>query len=243
MACFLLVHGSWHGGWCWQKLVPLLQGIGHAALAFDLPGSGDDPAPAADADLDGYARRTIEMLDRVPAGQPAILVGHSLGGLTLSAVGEAVPERLAALVYVTALMLPDGVSAVEWRAGRPPNPPARARVMAADGTSTMPPEAALDCFYGDCAPEEAGAAAPRLGPQAMRLYETPVRVSAARWGSLPRWYLYCDRDVTITPEEQRRMVAAAPGTATFNLDAAHSPMLSQAPALAESLARIAAAIG
>jgi pimeloyl-ACP methyl ester carboxylesterase len=57
MSTFLLVHGAWHGAWCWSKLVPELEALGHKTIVFDLPSHGEDKTPAGDVTLDDYAAR------------------------------------------------------------------------------------------------------------------------------------------------------------------------------------------
>ena len=66
MTCFILIHGASHGGWCWDKIVPLLEGLGHTAIAPDLPGHGQDVTPAAEVTLESYVDRICRLLDEHP---------------------------------------------------------------------------------------------------------------------------------------------------------------------------------
>ncbi|MEE3248306.1 MAG: alpha/beta fold hydrolase, partial [Chloroflexota bacterium] len=83
MTTFVLVHGASHGSWCWDKVVPLLVAQGHEAIAVDLPGNtyGELDIPAGQVTLKSYTDHVCEVLDELD--EPAILVGHSLGGLTI----------------------------------------------------------------------------------------------------------------------------------------------------------------
>ena len=108
MATFVLVHGAFHGAWCWTKLVPELERRGHRAVAFDLPGSGEDKTPIEQVTLDGYIVRVSEVILRQP--EPVILVGHSLGGISITAAAEHMPDRVRKLVYLCAFILRDGES-------------------------------------------------------------------------------------------------------------------------------------
>jgi pimeloyl-ACP methyl ester carboxylesterase len=76
---FVFVHGSFHGSWCWEHLIPLLERRGHRVIAPNLPGSGDDPAPLENADLDSYATRIASVIDGLPGR--ILLVGHSMAAL------------------------------------------------------------------------------------------------------------------------------------------------------------------
>ena len=78
MSTYVLIHGSWHGGWCWDKTVALLKEAGHQALAPDLPGHGQDKTPVAEITLARFVARVGEILEAQP--EPVILVGHSMGG-------------------------------------------------------------------------------------------------------------------------------------------------------------------
>lgn len=106
MGTFVLVHGGWNGGWCWEKVVPLLEEAGHRVEAPDLPGSGDDPTPIPEVSLRSYADRISGVLDAQP--EPAVLVGHSSGGVVVSQAAEQRPEKVKLLVYLAAFLLRDG---------------------------------------------------------------------------------------------------------------------------------------
>jgi pimeloyl-ACP methyl ester carboxylesterase len=82
MSTFGLVHGGWNGGWCWEKVVPLLEEAGHEVEAQDLPGLGEDRTPIPEVSLQGYADRISQVLDAQP--EPVVLVGHSSGGMIIS---------------------------------------------------------------------------------------------------------------------------------------------------------------
>jgi pimeloyl-ACP methyl ester carboxylesterase len=120
MATFVLVHGAYHGAWCWEELVPELERLGHRALAIDLPGNGPDPTPADQVSLAAYVERVGSALNRFD--DKAWLVGHSLGGLTITASGEAHAERLEGLIYVTALVTKNGESFASARGEQPDQP-------------------------------------------------------------------------------------------------------------------------
>lgn len=89
---FVLVHGAWHGGWCWEKLRPLLEAEGHTVIAPDMPGHGEDRLPIEDQNLEKYAR-TVEALI-APLNEPVILVGHSFGGMITSQAACYIPNKI-----------------------------------------------------------------------------------------------------------------------------------------------------
>jgi pimeloyl-ACP methyl ester carboxylesterase len=130
---FVFVHGAWHSAAAWHELIPLLDARGHVARALDLPGAGAnakapssydrrplDPAafasefsPNAGVSQEDRTRAVVNFVEETnrQTGAPVVLVGHSLGSLTVTAVAEAIPERLHAVVYLCAFLIPPGMSA------------------------------------------------------------------------------------------------------------------------------------
>ncbi len=100
MATYVLVHGAWHGGWCWSKLVPLLEATRHRAIALDLPGHGNDKTPLAELSLDRYVACVSTAIGTID--EPVVLVGHSLGGTVISQTAEMHPDRILKLIYLCA---------------------------------------------------------------------------------------------------------------------------------------------
>ena len=86
MAVFVFVHGAFHGGWCWDRVTPLLEARGHTVFAPDMPAHGADQMDAADVTLADYVTRVGVVLSQAPS--PVHLVGHSLGGITITQAGE-----------------------------------------------------------------------------------------------------------------------------------------------------------
>ena len=130
---FVFVHGAWHDGATWRLVTPLLEARGHVVRALDLPGAGKiagaprsygprpldlaafavERSPNAEVSQQDRTRAMVALIDEVTRDQAGlvVLVGHSLGGLTVSAVAEAIPERVSAVVYLTGLLLLPGMTA------------------------------------------------------------------------------------------------------------------------------------
>jgi pimeloyl-ACP methyl ester carboxylesterase len=238
MATFVLVHGAWHGGWCWDRVAPLLESAGHRADALDLPGHGDSPAAMSEMTLDAYAGRVA---DRVQAAdEPVVLVAHSMGGISVTQAAELVPERIATLVYVTAFLPGDGQSLIQLADGDPtalvqPN----LVVDEAAGSCLVDEHALREAFYGECSEDDATWAAARLVPESLAVMASPVRITEERAGSVARVYIECDRDRAISIDKQRELWAARPCARVITLDADHSPFLSRPEALAKHLLALA----
>ncbi len=242
MATFVLVHGSFHGAWAWQRFMPLLEAAGHRAVAPNLPASADDPAPLADANLAGYAARICEAIDA--ADEPVILVGHSMGGIVVTQAAEQRPERVRLLVYICGFLLVDGENLVTFLdqskhlAGD--ELVLSSMTVAADGrTASFDPAAAQEVFYTCCSDADAAWAAAQLRPQPLAVYDDPVRISAARFGRVPRVYIETLRDRAIDPAYQKKMYARTPCREVITYDTDHSPFLSMPKELAATLIELA----
>lgn len=131
---FVFIHGAWHGAATWREVVPLLEALGHACIAIDLPGAGGnaatpdsftarpfdasafatEPSPNAGVTQDARTAAAIEAITTASArgNGKVVLVGHSRGGITVSPAAEAVPNLLHAAVFLTAFMLPPGMAAI-----------------------------------------------------------------------------------------------------------------------------------
>lgn len=238
MATFILVHGAWHGGWCWEHVSPLLLAQGHQVVAPDLPGMGADTREFGSDPLSKWADFVAGLASTAEA--PVILVGHSRGGLVISEVAERVPDRIDRLVYLTAFLLEAGQSLVDV-AGRYPKvgPGAVIRPAADPSCIEVDLEPALPIFYGRTSEALARAAAARLTPEPMAALTTPVRVSAERFGRVARVYIEAADDLVISLKMQREMQAALPCARVVTLDCDHSPFYSAPSELAQALLSLA----
>jgi len=235
---FVLVHGSFHGAWCWQRLLPRLRAAGHEAEALDLPASGDDPAPADAAHLGSYVERVGEVLARQPG--PVVLIGHSMGAIVCAQAAERWPERLAGVVFVCGLLLRDGETLTQFLAefvhlGIEDQVLANMRVSDDGRLAQFPRAAAAPVFYQRCAPADAEWAADHLRPQATAVYAEPPRLTDAGFGRVRRFYVKGLDDRAVSPTYQDLMVARTPCEAVFALDTDHSPFLSAPAELAAVL--------
>jgi pimeloyl-ACP methyl ester carboxylesterase len=235
MTSFVLVHGAWHGAWCWERTIAALRALGHQAVAVDLPGHGDDPTPRETVTLDAYAA-SIETAVRTRIGR-SVLVGHSMGGMAISAAAERCADRLEGLVYLAAFLPQDGESllSIEGRNPKPAVPPA---LVVEEGapTVTLDPAKIPDLFYHDCSDEDVARAMERLTPQPLAPFAAPAALTADRFGAVPRSYVACAADRAVCIELQRDMIAASPCARVVELDASHSPFLSMPDRLAAAIA-------
>lgn len=237
MAVFILVHGACNGGWCWEKVVPLLEARGHKVCAPDLPGMGKDQTPPANVTLADNVEKISRLLDKQE--EPVILVGHSLGGITVSQVAEARRRKLKALVYVCGLLPPSGKSGRDMTSLEPNTMFRLSREVTPDGkTYTFARSKLPALFYEDVSAEDCYRAMERLRPQPVVISTTPVVLTEERFGSVPRWYIECTHDNAIRIGLQRQMVKMTP-CKVLKLECGHTPFYSKPEELAEHLDTVA----
>ena len=226
MSTYVLVHGAWHGSWCWEKVVPLLKQAGHQVEILDLPGHGQDRTPIREITLTAYTKRVCETLDA--QAEPVILVGHSMGGIVITQVAEERPEKIQTLVYLTAFLPQNGESLLKIaRTNSDSLLTPNLVVNEEQGYLTFKEGASLkEIFYGDCSDEDVARARSLLVLQAIAPMATPVRISAEQFGRVPRVYIECLRDRTITPCIQKMMYTAMPCKTILSMETSHSPFFS-----------------
>jgi pimeloyl-ACP methyl ester carboxylesterase len=234
---FVLVHGAWHGGWCWGKILPLLEARGHRVLAPDLPSMGEDQTDPATITLEVWTNFIADLVAR--HAEPVILVGHSRAGVVISQAAQIVPERISRLVYLSGYLLPSGTSVADAARGDtdslvPPNMIPEARGL----TCTLRANIIREALFGQCSDEVFADAVRRLSPEPLKPLVTPLNLSDARFGRVSRAYFECLQDRTVTLAAQRRMQAVLPCDPVFSLDSDHSPFLSHPARLADLLGRL-----
>lgn len=241
MAGFVLIHGSWHGGWCFDTVAAILAARGHTVVAPTLPGMGGTAEEMAAVTLEDWgdfaAQHCADLKARL-GGAPVVLGGHSRGGLVVSTAAERHPEAMDSLAYICAMMLPAGLSRAEFKEIVGPNAPFEAIIKPLHGsiaTVIDPLDGAGDVFAQLSPPDAVAAVLPRLMAEPSEPRRQKIVVTPERWGSKPRTYIECTKDRTIPIDSQRRMIAMSPGAQVITLEADHSPYLSMPEALAGAL--------
>jgi pimeloyl-ACP methyl ester carboxylesterase len=237
-ATVVLVHGAWHGAWCFDRVVDRLSAAGIESVAVDLPGHGADPGPLGDLHTD--ATRVREVLDSIDG--ECVLLGHSYGGAVITEAG--VHPSVRHLVYLTAFALDAGEScmsaAVDESAeldlsyeGKPNL--VDAFVWNDDGTISLTSDGAAACLFQDCDAEATAWAIARLGPQpGVTFGDIPT---ALAWRERPSTYVVCTDDLGVHPDLQRVMAKRC--TNTVEWPTSHSPFLSAPDRVADLAADLA----
>jgi pimeloyl-ACP methyl ester carboxylesterase len=225
----VLVHGAWHGGWCWDRVVPLLEARGLDVVRVELPSVGADPESGAD--LAGDASAVRAAVDGVEGN--VLVCGHSYGGMAITE-GAAHHPRVTRLVYLCAFMPDAGDSLVAITGG-----PAPWIQLLDDGMTLPDMTQAHSLFFGDCDAATQEWAVSCIRPMAAAPFAGAITTTPA-WGDVPATYVVCTQDRALPPDLQRDLFAPR-AEEVVELQTSHSPFLSQPAAVARLLAERAGA--
>ena len=234
MSTYVLIHGSWHGAWCWYKIIPLLQQAGHQVIALDLPGHGRDWTAPRGVSLQRYVESVCNVLDA--QAESVILVGHSRGGIVISQTAEHRSDKIRTLVYLAAFLIPNGETLMTTAHSDPDSLINSNTVVNQEQGSTMlKAEAFRDALYGDCSQEDIVLATALLTPEPIAPSATPLSLSEEQFGRIPRVYIETLQDKGVTPALQKKMYTVTTCQHIISMDTSHSPFLSQPQQLASHL--------
>lgn len=233
MATFILVHGAWHGGWCFEKITPLLQAGGHRVFAPDLPGHGEDHTPIAQVTLGRYVQALCDLIDTLDT--QVILVGHSMGGIVISQVAEYRSEKIQKLIYLAAFMPKNNDSVLSLVQSFPSTRFSKRMKALPDENILAFPRANFKAFgYHLCDEKLFARIEEKFCQQPLEPMGARVKLSEAKFGSLPTVYIACLQDQAIHIASQYSM-SQERGAKIFTLESDHSPFYSDPQGLAAIL--------
>ncbi len=229
---FILVHGGFHGAWCWDKMVPQLEGLGHEVLAIDLPGSGERMEEEANhASWRAAFREVVEDGD--------VLVGHSQGGFAISLAADELPEKVGRLVYLSAAVPIEGEAMGAATSGSTECWPATIGLPMEDFMSLVDvpgqgpcvsitnPEAANKLFYHDCVPGDQAWAFSHLTPLPLGPTLEPFVLSRFWAARIPRNYILCTDDHSHTVASDNEFMRRLGLSTCVSILSSHSPFISR----------------
>ena len=230
MATFVLVHGTGHGGWCWQKVAPTLRAAGSEVYAQTLTGVGDrSHLLECGVDLTTHITDVASLLFYEDLSD-VVLVGHSYSGMVITGVAAEVPERLMQLIYLDAYVPEEGESEVDlW----PPEMRAEIEADTAASRGLRPPPSPE--LMGITDPAMADWVRARITPHPMATYTQPVPYGSARSAELPRAYISCTAGPLTSAFGHFADKARAAGWVVREIATGHDAMLTAPDAVAKLL--------
>jgi pimeloyl-ACP methyl ester carboxylesterase len=193
---FVLVHGAWHGAWCWAAVISRLEKLGNRAFAVDLPGHGTSPISRAQATLSLYVESVAKFIEERDLRE-VVLAGHSLGGITISGVVQRIPRRLKRVIYVSAIVPRDGESALDTL----PDPTATIRAMAPvrslpDPSAPVDEERFRTLYIQDASRDLQDFVLAALTPEPVGPTLEPVSMKEFHSAGVAQSFLVCEDDIS-----------------------------------------------
>ena len=236
MTNFLLVHGAWHGGWCWRRVTRILRAAGHEVFAPTLTGLGErEHLMSADVGLDTHIKDVLGVLEYEDL-RDVVLVGHSYGGMVIAGVAEKAATRLAHLVYLDAFVPDDGKSLADYQ---PPEILAMFHEKAnTEGEGYKLPSFPAEVF-GVTNEDDLAWVKPRLSPHPFKTKLDAVRLTNLKAAQIPRTYIYCNNPAVGPFGQFAERLQADEAWQYLELATGHDAMITEPEMLSELLLEIA----
>lgn len=223
MATFILVHGAWMGAWVWRDIIPLLLAKGHKIITPDLPGLGDDQTLLKDINLDLYISRLSTLINEQKTR--VILVGHSMAGMVISALGELMPEKIHSLIYLCAFLPQDGESLLDI-VNASVNPHMQFDFSLHYNVCDIRSDLINNALFNCCSHQDIVFARPLMRTQATNIFSSKCFLTQEKFGSIPKTYIKCNKDNAITLEMQNKMITHQFVDYIYSIDTDHCPFFS-----------------
>lgn len=233
-----LVHGAFEDAHVWDGVSAKLKSSGYRVINVDLPGRPSSPMAANLVSNDVYRDVVLKAIAKEP--KPVVLVGHSFGGIAVTNVAEAAPEKIKTAVYVAAFLPQDGESMLALaKQDRDSKAGPALQIDEAKGMISVNYAARADLFANG-APEGLRKKLPDLIiDEPLVPIVTPVKVTAARFGQVDKVYIHTTQDQVVSPYLQQKMVAATPVRLEFTLNTGHTPFLTDVAGLVSAIEKSA----
>ena len=232
---FVLIHGAWHGGWCWKPVVPLLRAAGYRVTRPTLTGLGERAHLASPAvTLDTHIEDVVKHIE-TEEFEHVILVGHSYGGMVITGVADRLAARLSGLVYLDAFVPDDGKSVLDYLAAE------RRSGIVREGEGTGMVSCMPLPLLGLTREEDRAWVARRLTRQPYATFAQPVQLTGNGSAALPRTFVYCKQPPTGAFDQFAARLSADPKWRYVELNTGHDAMICDPAGVAKILIEAAPA--
>jgi pimeloyl-ACP methyl ester carboxylesterase len=233
METIVLVHGAWSDATAWNAVIPHLKEKGYEVIAVNLPAHGTDTTSFAGIALTTYVK-AVE--DAIGDRKNVILVGHSMAGLVISEVAEAIPAQLKQLVYLAAYLPKNGeslLSLAQQDAGSHTG-----KYLTVDkehGAAIIGKDGIVDVFAEDAPKQVQDYVIANWKTEPLAPLATPATLTEANFGKVAKAYIFTVNDHAISYAFQQTMVKGSDVKKTFVLNTSHTPFISEPVKLADDI--------
>ncbi|MBN2124107.1 MAG: alpha/beta fold hydrolase [Deltaproteobacteria bacterium] len=229
---FVLVHGAWHGGWCWEGVRRELEKAGHTAEAPTMPGH-DPEDDRSGIRFDDYVDKIAGLLNRKAA--PVVLVGHSSAGFLLQAAAPKASEKISHLVFLNAFVLPKGKSQFDLVPPEASEGMLAAAKASPDNTVPVIEDFVRNMLMVGDPPQKQDALINRLVPQPLALFTTPVDTSEFDRLHIPKSVVFCREDASLPPGAFLEMAKGLGEHRVIEIEGSHEALFTQPAVVARGL--------
>lgn len=238
----VLVHGAFQdAASTWSRIGAELRQKGYKVVVVNLPGRDGDQSDSKKLTIEDYKQTVLHAISS--ESTPVVLVGHSFGGITISNVAEAAPDKIKALVYLSAYLPKDGDSLqslsqtdVDSQLGKAGN-----FVVSPDYKyASVNAERGGDLFGNDASGASKEAIRKSLIPEPLAPMANPLKLTSERFGKIPKYYVETTRDVVVSPALQERMVKEGDVKNVFRIDSGHASYVTKPHEVARAILAVAA---
>lgn len=234
---YVLVHGAWQAPYVWDAVRDNLLKEGKKVVIVELPGHGADMTALYTLSLDVYRDKVIEAISKID--ERVILVGHSMGGMVITAVAEKIPAKISKLVYIGAFLPSSGQALTDLAFSDPDSKLGPLLVPSADQlTLDVKRDSLTWLFINDGTEADKLRVLDNYRPEPAIPFTGKVTLTNDGFGSVEKVYIKTLQDIVISPKLQDRMIAGAGIATVYSINTSHSPFLSQPKELSELLIRI-----
>ncbi len=234
---YVLVHGAWQASYVWDAVRTDLVKSGNKVIVVELPGHGTDKTPLHTLTLELYRDKVAEAIAQV--NEKVILVGHSMGGMVVSAVAEKAPAKISKVVYIGAFLPENGQALVDLAFSDPGSKLGPNLIESADKlTLDVNKENLISLFINDGSQTVKSNVLSNYRGEPSIPLTNKVALTAQGFGSVEKVYIKTLQDVVVSPGLQDRMIAGAGIKTVYQVNTSHSPFLSQPTEIADLLIKI-----
>ncbi len=229
---FVLLHGAWHGGWCWEGVVNELEKRGHTAEAPTMPGHNPDDN-RANIQFEDYVNKILAVLNRQET--PCALVGHSSAGFLMQAAAPRAAEKIQRLIFLNAFILPDGKCQFDLVPPEASEGMTAAANASPDNCVPIIEDFVRNQLMGGESVEVQDALISRLVPQPITIFTTPVSTQEFNNLTIPRSVVFCKEDVSLPPGAYLEMARGLGDYKLVEVTGSHEALFTNPGIVAEGL--------
>ncbi len=231
---FVLVHGAWHGGWCWRQVVPFLRQAGHEVFTPSLTGLGERAhLSRPGTNLDSHIQDILALIDMEEL-EDILLVGHSYAGMVISGVGDRIPAKIRRLVYLDAFLPENGKAQIDYMA------PQRVALVRKEGEETGLVTPLPLGLFGVTKPEHVAWVSRHVVKHPYQTMSQPFKfTNEAAFSRLPKTFVYCSSPPTGSFDQFAERLRHDPAWQFFEIKTGHDVMVIDPEGLAKVLLQTA----